>query len=571
MFDLNFCSKANKLKKKLPQSSFTATSSSNEVKNLSNTLNRKSKSFKASHDHKNANKSNRTQPYHLESFEHSNSNTKSSNSNTFTRVFSRLEPPISKNRSPSLSACSFSNLNSSDSSTSYCSMNQIDIKTKLRSSLSPSYLKKQNHVYHQHSSTIRENFFEPIVDNLLDDDESTLINVEKDSPNFLFRLSRQSMNRKSRVSPQPLAKLPVHDFGRTFSTDFNAKEKDVFRLKMIPLKRSLTLENSKKHHVYHQQHRQQQQEQYFQSAHAKRNPATIADQNLNDYFNSNMYNQSSSNKSKQNTFSNSGNRFNLNMASQIFRRMSTTTTTTSMPKTSTTSNLGYFNYNNSRKNMYKEYAAFCTCNSLAKKKVETNNFMNISDKRYMSHNTMSLNSSSRPSRKTSDAKKYDERFPLDFAKKKNFDNKKLEKSNDLNLNLNNILKNNPYQTNLNIESSDYEDEEEEEEEEEDDENKESYEDLSDVDENYLRRNEGQRGYSNSFHRPHSSIQFENQEIDEAADFFDNSINNPFMTTNHYTNVFKNRFNHFNLMNEVSGDYNLKNVSSQYFRRFPLNF
>jgi len=371
------------------------------------------------------------------------------------------------------------------------------------------------------------------------------------------------MNRKSRVSPQPLTKLPVYDFGRTFSTDFNSKEKDDFRLKMIPLKRSLTLENSKKHHVFHQQ--QQQQEQYFQSSHPKRNPsnpyatttAELFNQNLNDYFNSNMYNQSSNNKNKQNTFSNdnSGNRFNGNMASQIFRRMSTTTTTTSIPKTSTTNQLGYFNYNNHRKNMYKEYAAFCTCNS-SKKKVETNSFMNISDKRYMSHNTMSLNSSSRPSRKSSDAKKYEEQFPLDHAKKR-FD-KRLEKSNDLNLNLNNILKNNPYQTSLNIESSDYEDEEEE---EEDNENKESYDDLFDVEENNFGRNEGQRGYLNSFHRPHSSIQFENQEIDEAADFFDNSINNPFMTTNHYTNVFKNRFNHFNLMNEVSGDYNLKNVSS----------
>ena len=508
-----------------------------------NKLNTKSKSFQAK-EHSDPNNSNKYKPNNSESFEYSNTN-KSSNSNVFTKVFSRLES--NRYRSPSASTYSFSNLNTSSSSkSSFSSRDQLEFntdKSKFRSSLSPKYLKKQKSYQ---SSTIKENYFEPIVDNILDDDESTLINADKDSPNSFYRASRKT-NRKSKVYPQPLTKLPVYDFGRTFSSDFRDNENDKFHLKMIPLKRSLTLENSKRQNIF------QQQEKYFQSFHVKRNPTNeyaratpeYYNQHLKDYFNSNMYGQHRNTSNKTKTYNVVNDQANINlMTSQMFRKMSTTTTTaTSIPKK--TNAIGFYNYNN-KKNMYKEYAAFCTCNSSKINSAEANNYMNISDNRYMDHNTLLLNNS-RTSRKITDVKKNRiKEYSPDFSTKNH--RQKNVKSNDFNLNLNNVLKNNPYKTYLNVDSSDYS---------EDDENVENkFEYDENVGENYFKKKGVSRSILKSFHRPHSSIQFENQEIGGNGEYFDNSINSELFMSSHY----KSKLNHFNLANKAYGVYDLNNVS-----------
>lgn len=566
MAEISLYTQKNKLKKKKPELFFT--NSSNEIKSseyqntylpyVDNKFNIKQKS---SQDKEKSNASKKIIPYSPESFDFSNT-TKSSNSNVFTKVFSRLETNRFRSQSPS--SYSFTNLNTSSSNeSSFSALSQIELNTdknKFRSNLSSKYLTKQNV---QHSPAIRENYFEPIVDNIIDDDESTLINADKDSPISFSRPNRRS-NTKSNIYPQPLTKLPVHDFGRTFSSDFRDRESDEFRLRMIPLKRSLTpnrLDNSNRQNVY------QQQDKYFQSYHANRSPRNehvrepeYYNHHLKDYFNSNTYSQykNTSNKFKTNSPGNEKETINL-ITSQMVRKMSTTTTqSTNMPKQSNA--IGFYNLIN-KKNMYKEYAAFCTCDS-SKKRNDANNYMNISDKHYMGHNTLILNNS-RPSRKSNDAKKYLEQRPLDFSNNKI--QKRSLKSNDLNLNLNNILKNNPYRTYLNIESSDYDDDDDDEDMVKD------FEKEDDVNEIYFRKKDAGRTLLNSFHRPHSSIQFENQEAGGNEEFYENSINiDPFMSTNHYKSVLKNRVKHINILNETYGDHDLNNVSFKDFNNIQLN-
>jgi hypothetical protein len=77
---------------------------------------------------------------------------------------------------------------------------------------------------------------------------------------------------------------------------------------MMPLKRSITMENSKRQNIFHQQ------EKYYHSFHAKRNSTNeharaapeYYSQHLKDYFNSNMYSQhkNMSNKTKANNIEN---------------------------------------------------------------------------------------------------------------------------------------------------------------------------------------------------------------------------------------------------------------------------
>ena len=449
----------------------------------------------------------RNKQYRSESFQHYDTKSNSSN-RTFTKIFSRHQD-VFDTQSPS--NYSFSDLSTSNTDNSSSSsfnnedflIRNLPINKNLFSGLSLTNQIKNQKL--KRGQLMKENYFEPIADNFNDNDESSLIAFEKNSHSkneIVLSKETRRCSRKSQMMPQPLTKLPVYDFGRPFSNDYHTKQKNDVSLKMMPLKRSLTHEGSKNQNFY-------QRQQYFKSFHTQLNPASrLNNHNLMSYLNSNAYTHVNATSV---------------MSSEIHQNMQHADKNNNLPKSLNLLDLqSYCN----RKDARDDYSTCkCNVNQSIRTQIESNpsSFINMSDKSFVDHNTVPLNNSKFQSKTFNFAKKnYEDQYVSSLFNKKQGKNKIDHRNYDLNLN--NILKTNLF-NDLNRETSDDDDEE--------------------ID---LGNNEIEQELLNSFHRPHSSIQIENQE-DDGMDFsfFKPSINSndPYLTTSHYTNVFKKRFNNMN--------------------------
>ena len=448
-------------------------------------------------------------------------------------------------------------------------------KSQFRSSISPTYLKKQK-LKQQKQPSIIENYFEPIHDVLLDKSESAHhlfanLNQATDFRSMRYREDRKT-SKKCKQSQQPLLKLPVHDFSRKTSNatviDSQAEEND-FLLKMMPLKRSLTLENGKKTHIFPQVNHQCP----IQGKKAPVYKMPNASQHLDNYLNLHLFNHLNtppnmvlnnlSSENAQYYFNSSKSKASNHPRPQMYQ--TTTTTTTTIPKSS--SHHQSYRYANAIR------LNDCTChyNQEIDPRLDSSSskYMNIRDNRYSN----TFNANTRSSRKTANLFESTDKFLLPKKAQPNpyhyqqqpppqphfsssFINTKQIKHEhrnfkyyDMNLNLNNILKTNPYQAAFNMETSEEEDDD------------------------FLDKSELELSLLKSFHRPHSAlladtqtpnddIDFEHfrsnkyvdddddeEENDNFTDFNLNSFNNgnTFVSPSQFTSVFHNRLNNLQLM------------------------